>query len=478
MATPIPSNRAAFTLEEIAAVTSGTVLASGGGCVSGVVTDSRAPVQGQLFVALRGDAFDGHAFVATAIEAGAAGVLVERAVEVPQECLVVRVDDTLTALGQLASHHRRRWGGRVVAIGGSAGKTTTRGAVTALLEQVAPGTVAFERGNLNNRVGVPMVLLRIEAHHRMAVVEIGTNQTGEVSLLAELSDPNVAILTLVDLEHTEGLGDLDAIEREEGALLAAVGTAGAAVANVDDLRARRQLGRSRARTRLGYGRAADSSYRIAARQSVGLDASLIRVARPHAPPLEFRCRLCGEPGALAATAAIAVVELMTGRSLGAAEVEAAFDAADVAEAGRLAPIELGDGTVVIDDTYNSNPASARSSIRTARELAAARGGRLVLVLGEMRELGRFSEREHRRLGADLVDSRPAFVVGVAGHAKYLVAEVRAAGLATEFAASAMAALNLLRWAARSGDVVLVKASRGLRAEEIVAGLVAAQGAQN
>jgi len=477
MATPIPANGARFTAEEVVAATSGQLVAAGSGQVTGVATDSRSDVAGKLFVALRGDSFDGHAFLSEVIASGAAGVLVDRDVDVAPRCLVVRVPDTLVALGQLARMHRRRWGRRVVAIGGSAGKTTTRAATSALLERLLPGRVAYARGNLNNRIGVPMVLLAVEPDHEVAVVEIGTNRTGEVPLLAALCEPDVGVLTLIDLEHSEGLGDLDAIEVEEGALLAAVGPKGLAIGNVDDSRVRRQLGRAEVGTRVGYGRAADATYRIAAREPVGLDSSRLKLTRHAAAPLEFRCQLCGEPGALAAAAAVAVAEGIAARPLEPFEVEAALDGPGVREAGRLTPIELADGTVIVDDTYNSNPASARASVRTGLELAAIRGGRLVLVLGEMRELGSASADEHRRLGMDVVGSHPALLIGIAGDAERLVMEARDAGVPAEFVSDAPSALQILAQRLKPGDVVVVKASRGIRAEKIVEGLVATQGAK-
>jgi len=476
MATPIPANRTPFTAAQILEATGGQMLRAGSGRVDGVVTDSRADVAGKLFVALRGESFDGHAFVGHVMQRGAAGVLIDRQVDVGTDRLVIRVPDTLDGLGALARMHRRRWGGKVVAIGGSAGKTTTRAAVSAVLDRLAPGTVAFERGNLNNRIGVPMVLLSIEDQHRTAVVEVGTNQRGEVSLLADLCAPDVAVLTLVDLEHTEGLGDLDAIEIEEGALLEAVGTDGVAIANVDDWRARRRLDLSPATTRIGYGRAVDAPYRLAARQAVGLDASQVRVARPQGGELEFRCRLCGEPGALAAAASVAVAEVLSGHPVDLPTVQAALDDPGVRERGRLIPVELADGTVVLDDTYNSNPASARSSILAAREFALVREARLVLVLGEMRELGAASVQEHSRLGTDAARSGAVEVIGVSGDARVLVEAAGVAGASAAFAPDAAAALRMLQDCMRRGDVVLVKASRGVRAERIVEGLVGAQGA--
>ncbi|HOU90914.1 MAG TPA: Mur ligase family protein, partial [Polyangiaceae bacterium] len=211
MATPIPANRAAFTAAEVAALTGGALRPGLATQVLGVATDTRAALEDQLFVALVGERFDGHAFVAEAVRRGARGVVVSRPVTVPDGAFVVEVPDTLAALGELARAHRARWGGRVVAVGGSAGKTTTRAVISALLVAAIGDQVAFRRGNLNNLVGLPMVLLAAAAPERVAVVEVGTNAIGEVERLTRITAPDVAVVTLIELEHTEGLGGIEAI---------------------------------------------------------------------------------------------------------------------------------------------------------------------------------------------------------------------------------------------------------------------------
>src|SRR5690606_18874538 len=211
----LPENTANFRIDEIAAITGGTLTGAGSGVVTGVVTDTRTATLGKLFVALVGDRYDGHDFVHAALRGGARALLVERDIgDAPVP--VVRVGSTLRALGALAREHRTRWGGHLVAVVGSAGKTTTRGAIAAALDAVAPGAAHFAAGNLNNAIGVPLVLFGLGAHHRYAVAEIGTNAPGEVAELARIAQPNTGVLTLVGLEHTAGLGSLDAIEDEEG----------------------------------------------------------------------------------------------------------------------------------------------------------------------------------------------------------------------------------------------------------------------
>jgi UDP-N-acetylmuramoyl-tripeptide--D-alanyl-D-alanine ligase len=470
----IPENRAAFSLEEIARVTGGTLSGKGETHVQGVASDSRSPLAGKLFVALTGERFDGHAFASAALRSGATALLVERDlgdVGVP----AVRVGSTLTALGALARHHRRRSGVKLVAVAGSAGKTTTRSAVALALDAVAPGKVHFASGNLNNAIGVPMVLLGIDAdQHRFAVAEIGTNQLGEVEALARMAEPDAAVLTVIGLEHTEGLGDLDRIEREEGSVFSALGASGTAIGNGDDPRVLRQLERVSAQ-RVRYGFAAGLEYRIVERAVGELGPSRVRLARPGRDELAVRWPLLGRPGAYALAAGVAAAEAVADAPLGARAIEAACERITLGEPGRLVPVALANGAVVLDDTYNANPASLESSVATAAEIARARGGRLLLVLGEMRELGDDSPRLHREAGATLVDFGADEVVAVSGDARWLLEPFERAGVRCTFAPDSAAAAARLTGQIAARDVVLVKASRGVRAETIVSALIEAYG---
>jgi UDP-N-acetylmuramoyl-tripeptide--D-alanyl-D-alanine ligase len=470
MATPIPDNAAAFTLAEIAAASGGQIRPGASSSVRGVTTDSRGAVAGKLFVALSGESFDGHAFARAAVERGAAAVVIERPVELPEHATVVRVDSTLSTLGALARLHRRRWGGPVVAIGGSAGKTTTKSATAAALEASCPGAVHVSAGNLNNLVGVPMVLLGLEATHQVAVVEVGTNQRGEVARLATVCEPDVAVLTLIAIEHAAGIGDLDAIEAEEGDLFAALGSAGTAIGNGNDERVVRRLRASSAATQLTYGTGDGADYRVVRREPMGLGASRIAIERPAGARLDLTVPLVGIPGALAAAAACAVADRIAGSPL-APELLARALAAIASEPGRLGPIELADGTVLIDDTYNANPASVIAAVEAAREIARSRGARLVLAIGEMRELGPLSASEHASLGARLAESGAAALVAIGGDAAHFL-DSAGAGMDSEFVPDALQAIPALRARIRPGDVVLVKASRGIRAERVVEALSA------
>jgi UDP-N-acetylmuramoyl-tripeptide--D-alanyl-D-alanine ligase len=470
----IPENSARFTLSQLALICAGELRGADAEC-RGVTTDTRADLRGRLFVALRGERFDGHDFVLQAVAAGAHGVVVEREVAgltAPH----VKVASTLNALGALAGAHRQRWGKRVVAVAGSAGKTTTRSAISAVLSALLPGAVHFAAGNLNNLIGVPMVLFGLQPEHALGVVEIGTNAPGEVRALSLIAAPDLAVLTLIGLEHSEGLGDLDGVEREEGEIWTGLTPEGVAVVNADDARVQRSVQLIQPHRVLSYGYAEHANYRLLSRTASALGGSLLNIERRTAfaqDSLQLRTSLLGDAGAYAALAALAVAECVSQAALDPARVSAALSGAG--EPGRLTPVELADGSVVLDDSYNSNPASVHSSLQTAREIAAARGARLVLVLGEMRELGALSQEQHAALGELLGQAGAAVLVAVAGDARLFVAPAQRAGLNACFADSADQALELLLARLEPKDVVLVKASRGVRAERLVRGLIEAKG---
>jgi UDP-N-acetylmuramoyl-tripeptide--D-alanyl-D-alanine ligase len=474
MAAALPTNAFELSLDDVARATGGVLSGAAEQRVRGISTDSRAELSGALFVALSGERFDGHDFVDQAKARGAAAVLVER--EVTTSLPVVRVTSTLAALGALGQLSRKRWSGELIAVAGSAGKTTTRAALSALLEAAEPGAVHYARGNFNNLIGVPLVLLSLSERERWSVVELGTNQPGEVRTLTEMSAPDVGVLTLIGYEHTEGLGDLDGVEAEEGALFATLGAGSVAVGNVDDERVARQLARA-AGKRVGYGQqpSADYRFRVLTTTERGSELEVERRLAGRTVSTRFRTQTLGDAGAYAACAALCAVETLLGRELSAATLDAAFASAVASETGRLRPVELTGDILLLDDTYNSNPESAASSVRTARTLADQRGAKLVLVLGEMRELGALSADLHHKLGEVAAANAPELLLGVAGDARLVVESARARGVQCEFASDSEAAASLLLERLTEKAVVLVKASRGVRAERVVARLVAALG---
>lgn len=484
MATSIPENRARFTVARIAEATGGEILRPGGPSI-GVCTDTRQIREGMAFIALEGERFDAHAFLDEAVRRGASTLIVSKRENLPENAAVVLVRDTRKSLGDLARAHRLSWASQphpegaraLVAVTGSAGKTTTRKTITALLESVASGQVHSSLGNLNNEIGVPMTLLGLEPQHRFAVVEMGTSGPGEIARLSEIAVPDAGVLTLVAAAHTAGLGTVDDVAFEKGSLFAALNEGGIAIANADDERVLAQLRRTQARRILGYGFGEQATYRILERQSLGLEGSRLRIERPELVPggtrrgvVEVTSPLLGDAGAMAVAAALAVVEALMAVTISSERASSALASLADSSDGRLSARELSDGTVLIDDSYNANPASMRSSIATAAEIAREQGRRLVLVLGEMRELGEASAAEHDAVGelADL--SSAAWVLAVSGDAVRMADRARERGVRAECVPDARAASAFATKNVQPGDLVLIKGSRGVRLEEVVRAL--------
>lgn len=493
MATEIPTNAARFSLDEVVAATGGVVLRRADRAAEGVCTDSRVIAEGNLFVAIVGQRFDGHAHVHGAAERGAAIVVVSKPVTLPEHAgaSMVLVDDTTEALGALARAHRRRWAARgsaaktLVAITGSAGKTTTRKAVAAVLEGAGLSVLAT-KGNLNNAIGVPMMMLGLGDEHDVAVIEIGTSSPGEIAHGASIAEPDVAVLTLVAAAHTEGLGGIDGVAREKGELLVALDRAGVAIVNSDDSRCVAQLLRTKAKTWLHYGSIEGADVRLLSRAPEGVTgATLIfslnaRIVSRGAPErgLEVKTPLLGVAGAYATAAAVSVCAALAPATLTSERVSASL-ASLASDDGRLSARVLPDGSILIDDSYNANPASMAASLGTASELARAEKRRLLAVVGEMRELGDVSADEHRAIGELAAGLEVSCLVAVAGDASLLAEAARSAQPRDTseivFVADAQAAIEATLARHQSGDVVLIKGSRSVGLERVASALAKATG---
>jgi UDP-N-acetylmuramoyl-tripeptide--D-alanyl-D-alanine ligase len=463
----IPTNRAAFALDEILAVTGGRLvgaLEDRALSVVGISTDTRSIVPGNAFLALRGARFDGHEHLAAAAEAGAGLAIVEEKRAPLPGLTQLEVGSTREALRALAALHLGRWrrrGGRILALTGSAGKTTTKEAIAAILRRLEL-SACVTAGNLNNLIGAPMTALSLD-RERFAVLELGTSERGEIPKLALMTRPDVALVTLISAAHTEGIGGIEAVAAEKLSLFARA--EGTLVGNVDDARIRAALASEEGS--VGYGHDSAATLRIEDRSLEGDLRQRVVLYRGEVP-LEVRSPLLGEAGALALAAAVAGVEALTGATLDGATISEAL--ADFDAGRRLRLIRLGE-VIVLDDSYNANPASSRSSISVAAELAARRGGRLVLVLGEMRELGPRSVDDHVAIGELSAAARPAAIIAVAGDARHLAEAASAKGAPASFVTNAAEATHLATREVRAGDVVLVKGSRSIGTERVVEALV-------
>lgn len=460
MATPIPDNRARFTIDEIVRATRGTLRGQATEAV-GVFSDGRAVKAGSAFVALRGETHDGHAFLAQAQEKGAAVVVVERG-RAPANGAAIEVDDTLVAWGELARAHLARWRTkerRVVAITGSAGKTTTKELTAALFGAVAE--THRTKGNLNNRIGVPAMIFTLEAE-TFSVLEMGMSLPGELDAIASIAPPDASIVTNVGVAHAEGVGGREGVMREKGAVYRALREEGIAIVNADDPFVVRAAAGTRAKRIETFGRAESAGYRLVSREP-----GTVSIARPsgiaHIP-----FRIPGEAAAIDLTAAIAAQEAVTGRVLPPDAMEAAL--AGVSLEGRARVLTLVRETLLLDDTYNANPASMRAALDTLREIG--RGRRLVAVIGEMKELGPLAEEEHDALGEAIADAGVSLAIGCGGLASRALSRAKARGVEVHPAASTREAADAVPQQIRPGDAILVKGSRSVGAEKVVSAIVA------
>ena len=430
--------------------------------VTSVSTDSRTVRPGDVFFALEGQRTDGHAHVLQALENGAAAAVVHRDITVPDTCAerVLRVDDTLKALGRAARDYRRKWGGRVVAVTGSNGKTTTR----EMLYHILSGFLPCKRSpkSFNTNIGVPLTLFQAEAEDRVLVVEMGANAPGEIRELVEIAEPNDGIITNVAESHLEGLGSVEGVAHAKAELLDGLGEAGMAFLNADDdwfnFFAARHDG-----PMMSYGICSASKFRARAVRPV---------TRGHwfllngATPVELN--VPGLHNVKNAVAALAVAD-MFGLDLR----EAAARLAEFRPPPLRCQVEDIQGVQVFADCYNANPGSVRAALEALRDLPV--DGRRIVVLGDMLELGDASEELHAALGRDLTHYGVSAVWAVGRYAECLAAGAADNGL--EDAACAVRtldeAIEPVRQALRPGDALLVKGSRGMTMEKLVESLKAA-----
>jgi UDP-N-acetylmuramoyl-tripeptide--D-alanyl-D-alanine ligase len=435
----------------------------GVGSAAGYSIDSRTVAVGELFFAVRGERFDGHDFVEAALGRGAvaAVVLKDNLAALPEtiqrDKLLVVDDDPLLALQRLAAAVRRHWGGRVVGITGSAGKTTTKEAIAAVL--ATRFRVLKSEGNLNNGFGLPLQLLRLEPEDEIAVIEMGMSHAGEIAALAKIAAPNWGVVTNVGWAHAESFPDgISGIARAKYELIEALPSDGVAFLNCGDPYVS-QFGRDFSGKTVFYGSGPCAEPHAEDVVELGQEGSSFRVVAGDESSA-VRLAMMGRHNVTNAMAAIAV-GLEAGVPL-AACVAAIETLTAGKKRGEVLQIR---GATVIDDCYNSNPEALKSMIAT---LASIPASRRILVAGEMLELGRDSSELHRSCGELAAKKGIDIVVGVRGKAVHVVDGAEAAGAKAIFLESPEAAGDWLRSELRAGDAVLLKASRGVQLERALA----------
>lgn len=422
----------------------------------GVSIDSRRAPPESLFVAIRGERMDGHAFVHEAADAGVAAAMVERQLELALPQMVVA--DTTAGLGQLASEWRQRFSLPLIGVTGSNGKTTVKQMLAAIL--ACRGEVLATRGNLNNHIGVPLTLLGLSEGHQAAVVEMGANHLGEIAMLAGLARPTVGLVTNAGRAHLEGFGSLDDVARGKGEMFATLPDDGVAVINADDSYCRLWLELAGSRRVLRFGRTAQADVRAVAIRADSDGYQQFTLVTPEGEA-EVSLPLLGEhniANALAAAAAALAARVTPAQiATGLARVGGA--------PGRLQLRHTPGGACLIDDSYNANP----DSLNVALEALAAREGTRVLVLGDMAELGAGEGELHaetgRRARASGIDY--LYTLGTLS-----AAASEAFGEGALHSSDQDALLAALRTHDREASTILVKGSRSMQMERVVQALAA------
>jgi UDP-N-acetylmuramoyl-tripeptide--D-alanyl-D-alanine ligase len=447
-----------LTLSQIAQL-AGASLSSGDGTVviNKVSTDSRTIKPGELFVALRGENFEGHDFVEAAAKAGAEGALVDFnwTGNVPTNFALLRATDTLQAYQTLAANYRRSLALKVLAITGSNGKTSTKDFAASVLARRF--RVSKTEGNFNNHVGLPRTILEATSDHEVAVWEIGMNHPGEIAALSKIARPDAAIITNIGVAHIEFMGSREAIAMEKGALAEAVEPQGTVILNADDPFSKGIAARSGAKVVLA-GTTGGAVQAIEIRQSAdGSEFTIVEGAH--------RCR-AQLPVAGSHMVQNALLAVAAGRAFGLSieECAAGLAAAPLTKA-RLQIKEIG-GVQFLDDSYNANPDSMKAALRTLVELDTE--GKRIAVLGEMRELGSESERGHREVGETAATLGVNQLITIGDVAELIAEGARTAGLdKVSSTRSTTEAARLLGEIAEPGDLVLIKGSRAARTEEVI-----------
>ena len=432
--------------------------------IKGVSIDSRNIKEGELFIAIKGDRFDGHDFVPDAIKNGAWGALVERtALETKYEHIgglknILPVEDTLVALQEMSHKHRKKYSIPVIGITGSNGKTTTKEMVAGIMKQKGP--VLKNEGNLNNHIGVPLTLLKIEARHRSAVVEMGMSASGEIDLLARLAAPDVGVITNIGPAHLEFLGTMDGVAEAKAELLGNLSATGTAVLNADDPYFETLRKKCPGRVvSFGIENKADVT---ACDIEQGRDFTDFTLTSDGAKA-KVRLRAIGRHNIYNALAAAAAA---TAAGMPIEAVKYGLD--DFAPVAMRSEVRIMKGRTVLADCYNANPGSVKAALETL--VSVRKSNKSVAVLGDMLELGEFSADEHRAIGAAAASLGVDVLITLGPMAKHMLEGAHDGGMPKSklFAAATHAeAAQLATRNSGNGDAVLIKGSRGMKMEKIL-----------
>jgi UDP-N-acetylmuramoyl-tripeptide--D-alanyl-D-alanine ligase len=437
--------------------------------LSGLSTDSRTLTPGQVFLALRGERYDGHDFLSDAVNGGAAAVIVETPTTAPQEVsaqnlAVITVKSTLDALGDLALWWRKHWPGRVIAITGSNGKSTTKEMAASILFLEA--NIKKSPGNYNNLIGLPLTILSLKGVHQAAVLEMGMNRPGEIRRLAQIADPHIGLITNIAQAHLEGLGNLQGVVEAKAELLEMMSSHATAILNGDDQQYPELASRFSGRT-ITFGLGSTNAVRAENTRKVDDNAQAFDICLPE-ERIPVRIRLPGIHNVLNALGAAAIAY---GLSLSKGSIARGLEQF-VPLKGRFQVTRLNGDIRIIDDTYNANPSSLGAALNTVQELRSEKQG-LVVGLGEMLELGTQAPQLHRDAGRLIAETGTRYLVALGEHGAEIVKGACKGGMdsgQTHLAKSHGEMIDVLKAQVREHDIVFLKGSRRAFLDKVVEGM--------
>jgi len=438
--------------------------------LTGISTDSRVTRAGEIFLALKGDRYDGHDFVSKAVVKGAAGIIVQEnnwdkrsieGVRDPRDLVTITVTDTLKALGDLSGWWRRQYNPQIVAITGSAGKTTTKEMTANILERA--NKTLKNIGNFNNLIGLPLTLLRLKKMHDKAVLEMGMNRPGEIARLTEIADPHVGVITNVGRAHIEGLGDIEGVARAKVELVDKISSRGKVVLNGDDELLLKTASMFR-KEMIRFGKGKMNDIRAVNIKNLGRKGVLFDLESSERT-WPVRLRTPGLQNVSNALAAASVCLCLH------EPVENIIEGLEQFEGvrGRFMVIALTRDITLIDDTYNSNPSSLTAALESVRALVHG-DMKIIVGLGEMMELGKEAKEAHQEAGRKIAELAPDFFSAIGEHAVDMIKGALDAGLPDSKAKLAETHDDMLKTIKDEmidGCVIFIKGSRKMALEKVV-----------
>ena len=450
--------------------------ASGGECTAGdssvrlhgISTDTRTLSPGSLFWALKGERFDGHDFIEQAIDQGAAGVVIEKGSRAKNRAgkrvAVIEVADTLNGLGDFAKWWRRQHPVPLAAVTGSMGKTTTKEMTAKILERT--GRTLKNPGNFNNLIGLPLTLLSMERGHQRAVLEMGMNRPGEIGRLTDIADPDIGLITNVGRAHLEGVGTIEGVARAKFEMMENMSSRSRRIINGDDpllLERASEYGD----TLFTYGLGIKNDMRAEGIQNLGIQGISFDLVQAQ-QRIEVRIGIPGRHHVYNALAAAAIAYCMEGSFECIAEGLASFKGVK----GRFQVRNISGGITLVDDSYNSNPSSLEAALESLNALAR-NGGRIILGLGEMLELGEETDSAHFAAGEMAAESGAEYLIAIGDHADSVINGARRKGCPPDRALRAYdqkEMVDRLKRILKPGDILLVKGSRMVGLEKVIQSL--------